>query len=118
MKYNINILYDKFRSSGLSHGQCGEATDIVEEWLKNMNEPGKKELKLFEIKEYTDGGPNDQGHFHSYYEAESEEAARKETRFTTGHYVFIEISREAYERRRDQELEMLHRKYNLNYYKK
>lgn len=54
--------------------------------------------KIFEEKQYSDGGPNDRGVIIGYVEAESKQAAREKTGITHNFIQFVEIPREEYER--------------------
>jgi len=58
-------------------------------------------MKIFEVKEFTDGGPNDKGVLIGYEKGESSEQLKKKNGITHGFISFHEISQEEYNRRKE-----------------
>lgn len=57
-------------------------------------------MKIYEIREYIDGGPNDRGFLTGYVKARSKEHARKKVNMKSGFVQIHEISSERYRERK------------------
>jgi hypothetical protein len=64
-------------------------------------------MKIFEKRQFTDGGPNDRGFCIGYIHADTEEEAKRILNIKHGFIQLFEITNEEYEARKEEAAAML-----------